>query len=181
MAKIIQYFTTWYRETKIIDKRFLKFLKYYLTQASLGAVAMLLVLILVDSLADAALAAGLGASVAIIFIHPSNPTARYRSLIGGHFIGIALGALFSALILSSPFSEYFATIPWISDICLGLSVGLMILTMAITNTEHPPAVGILLGVALQPWQWTTFVALVIAVFILAMIRWTFRAWLRDLV
>ena len=79
MSKIIQYFTTWYRETKIIDKRFLKFLKYYLTQATLGAVAMLLVLILVDSLADAALAAGLGASVAINLY-----TLQIRQGVTGH-------------------------------------------------------------------------------------------------
>ena len=181
MPRIIRYLTVLYGETKIIDNRFLKFLKFYLSQASLAAVSMLLVLILVDSMADAALAAGLGASVAIIFIHPSSPTAQYRSLIGGHFIGIALGALFSGLIFSSPISVYFTSIPWLSDICLGLSAGLMILIMAVTNTEHPPAVGILLGVALQPWQWTTFVALLMAVLILSAIRWIFRNSLRDLI
>ena len=181
MPRIIRYLTVLYGETKIIDNRFSKFLKFYLSQASLAAVSMLLVLILVDSMADAALAAGLGASVAIIFIHPSSPTAQYRSLIGGHFIGIALGALFSGLIFSSPISVSFTSIPWLSDICLGLSVGLMILIMAVTNTEHPPAVGILLGVALQPWQWTTFVALLMAVLILSAVRWIFRHSLRDLI
>ena len=59
MPRIIRYLTVLYGETKIIDKRFSKFLKFYLSQASLAAVSMLLVLILVDSMADAALAAGL--------------------------------------------------------------------------------------------------------------------------
>ena len=181
MSKIIRYFAVLCGEIEIIDSRFLKYLKYYLSQAGLATLSMLLVLILVDSLADAALAAGLGASVAIIFIHPSSPTARYRSLIGGHFIGIALGALFSGLIFSSPISVYFASTPWLSDICLGLSVGLIILVMAITNTEHPPAVGILLGLALQPWQWTTLATLIIAVILLSAMRWTFRGSLRDLI
>ena len=180
MEKILQYCTTWYRETKIIDKRFLKFLKYYLTQASLAAVAMLLVLILVDSLADAALAAGLGASVAIIFIHPSNPTGRYRSLIGGHFIGIALGALFSVLIFSSPMSENFATIPWLSDICLGLSVGPMILIMAITNTEHPPAAGTALGLMFQGFSLNTVAFIMVSALLLCIIRMILRPRLQNL-
>ena len=181
MLRIIQYFATLCVRNKILDNRFSKFFKYYLIQASLAAVSMLLVLLLVDSLADAALAAGLGSSVAIIFIHPSSPTGRYRSLIGGNSIGILLGALFSRLIFSSSVNAYFASNPWLSDICLAISVGLMILIMAITNTEHPPAVGILLGVALQPWKWEVFIVLFIAILILSAFRWTFRNYLRDLI
>ena len=181
MLRIIQYFATLCDRTKILDNRFSKFFKYYLIQACLAAVSLLLVLLLVDSLADAALAAGLGSSVAIIFIHPSSPTGRYRSLIGGNSIGILLGALFSGLIFSSSTNVYFASNPWLSDICLAISVRLMILIMAITNTEHPPAVDILLGVALQPWKWEVFIALFIAILILSAFRWTFRNYLRDLI
>ena len=78
MLRIIQYFATLCDRNKILDNRFSKFFKYYLIQACLAAVSMLLVLLLVDSLADAALAAGLGSSVAIIFIHPSSPRGHYR-------------------------------------------------------------------------------------------------------
>ena len=167
-------------DVQILDPRFSRYTHNYLIQASLAALSMLLILFLVDSLADAALAAGLGASVAIVFIHPASPTSRHRSLIGGHALGLAFGTAFSLFLFSSPLISLLGDMPWLFDVVLALSVGVMILVMAVTDTEHPPAVGTLLGVAIQPWHWETPAVLIAAVILLSVIRYVLQPHLRDL-
>ena len=55
----------------------------FVVQSGLATVVMLVALIFVDSLSNAAIAAGLASSVVIIFVNPSNRTARIRSVVGG--------------------------------------------------------------------------------------------------
>ena len=55
-------------DVEIIDPRFLRHSHIYLSQAFL---ATLTILLFVDSLADATLAAALGSSIVILFVHPS--------------------------------------------------------------------------------------------------------------
>ena len=126
------------------------------------------------------MAAGLGASVAIVFIHSASPASRYRSLIGGHTLGLVLGTTSSLFLFDSPLSSYLGGTVWLFDVVLALSVGLMVLLMAVTNTEHPPAVGTLLGVAIQPWRWETAGVLIGAVLLLSAIRFVFQPHFRDL-
>jgi len=62
---------------------------------------MFAVLLFVDSFSDAAVAAGLGASVFIIFVHPTSKSAAPRALLGGHFLALLVGSVFS-LVLFAP-------------------------------------------------------------------------------
>ena len=64
----------------IIDPKFSGNSRRYLFQAGLATLAMLALLLFIDSLSQAALAAGLGSSVIILFVHPSSRTATSRSL-----------------------------------------------------------------------------------------------------
>ncbi len=59
-------------DVEVLDPRFFRYSHRYLLQSGLAALAMLAVLLFVDSLADAALVAGLGSSVLIVFLHPSE-------------------------------------------------------------------------------------------------------------
>jgi hypothetical protein len=58
-------------------------------------VAMLAALLLVDSLSNAA---GLAASVVIIFINPYGRSAKLRAVVGGHGLALVLGSAFSFLL-----------------------------------------------------------------------------------
>ena len=66
------------------------------------------------------------------------------------------------------------------DLSLAVSVGLLILGMAITDTEHPPAAGTVLGMATRPWDTQTFMIIIGAVLLLAVIQRLLRSHLRDL-
>lgn len=165
---------------QVVDPRFIRYRYSYLAQSGLAVVAMLIILVFVDSLSDAALAAGLGSSLVIVFVHPSSNAARPRSLIGGHGFGLVVGTC-ALLLFLSPVGDFLEQTRVLFDLTLAVSVGALILVMAITDTEHPPAAGTVLGVAMQPWDPVRVAVIIAAVILLALIKWLFHNYLRDLI
>lgn len=164
----------------IVDPNFSRFFGRYLFQSLLATVAMLAVLLFVDNLSQAALAAGLGSSVVILFVHPSSHSASPRSLVGGHTMAVVMGSIFAILLFAAPVDAFLADMAALRNFTLAVSVGLLILGMAITDTEHPPAAGTVLGVATRPWELETFGIIIGAVVLLAVIQRILRPRLRDL-
>ena len=171
----------------IVDPEFSRSRRHYLAQAGLATVAMLAVLLLTDSLSDAALAAGLASSVIILFMHPSSRAATPRALVGGHLLALGVGSGFSLLLFSAngvPFLEGMAVIESVGllrALPLAASVGILILMMAMTDTEHPPAAGTVLGIASQVWDPFTTAVIIGAVVLLVCIKVVLHRYLRDLV
>jgi CBS-domain-containing membrane protein len=168
-------------EIEVVDPRFRRYWYSYLVQGALATAAMLVILLFVDSIADAALVAGLGSSVVILFVHPSASAARPRSLIGGHAVGLVVGVGCSFLVFSSPMGGFIEHSRFLSDLSLAISLGLVILIMAVTNTEHPPAAGTVLGMALQAFDPVPTVVFVVAIIMLSMIQYFLRSHLHDLI
>ena len=171
----------------ILDPEFSRSRSHYLAQAGLATIAMLAVLLLTDSLSDAALAAGLASSVIILFMHPSSRAATTRALVGGHLLALGVGSGFSLLLFSAngvPFLEGMAVIESVGllrALPLAASVGILILMMAMTDTEHPPAAGTVLGVASRAWDPFTTAVIIGAVVLLVCIKVVLHRYLRDLV
>ena len=149
-------------------------------QAVLATLAMSAVLLFVDNLSPAALAAGLGYSVVILFLHPSNHTTSPRALIGGHSLAPLLGSVFAVLLFSGPVETFLENLSAVRDLGLALSVGLLILAMAVTDMEHPPAAGTVLGIATRPWDLETVGIILGAVALLAAIQRLLRPRITDL-
>ena len=165
----------------VIDPKFSRHSRRYLFQAGLATVAMLALLLFIDSLSHAALAAGLGSSVIILFVYPTTPTATTRSLVGGHALALLLGSAFALLLFASPVESFLEDLSPVRNLSLAVSVGLLILAMAITDTEHPPAAGTVLGMATRPWELETASIIIGAVLLLAAIKYFLRSHLRDLI
>ena len=53
--------------------------------------------------------------------------------------------------------------------------------MAVTDTEHPPAAGTVLGMSTRTWGPEIFAVIVGAVLLLAIIKRVLRRYLRDLI
>ena len=166
---------------RVIDPQFSRHSHRYLTQAGLAALGMLAILVFVDSLSDAALAAGLGSSVVIVFIHPSSHAAQARSLIGGHGLAILVGSALSLVLFAAPVAEFLEDVSLVRDLSLAISVGVLILVMAVTDTEHPPAAGTVLGFSTRSWDPSTTVIIIAAVLMLALIKHLLSPYLRDLI
>lgn len=166
---------------RIIDPAFRPNSRRYLLQATLAALAMLAVLLFVDSLSQAALVAGLAASVVILFVFPTSHSATFRSLIGGHSLALVLGSAFSILLFAAPVESFLADLSAVRDLGFAVSVGLMMLVMAVTDTDHPPAAGTMLVVATRPWDLETVGILIGAVMLLALVKRLLNSYLRDLI
>ncbi len=167
---------------ELYDVRFFRRQKDYLWQSALAVVAILAVLLMVDSVADAALAAGLGASAVIVFVHPSSRGASLRNLIGGHSLGLLVGVVASLIMFESgwhPVPDEFSH--WIADIMAAGVLGVVIVLMAATDTEHPPAAATALGFALQSLAWQMVILFIVAVLVLALAKLALRNRLQDLI
>ena len=165
----------------LIDKSFIRDPKRYLIQSLLATVAMAIILHFVGFLARAAIVAALGSSTFITFAMPDSVTAQPRRLIGGHVVGLLSGFICYYAFLTGPLgeiSENLYSIIWIAG---ALSVGLSILVMTITNTEHAPAAGTALGIVAQEWSWQTIIFILVFAVSLAITRRLLRRYLKDLV
>ena len=60
------------------------------------------------------------------------------------------------------------------------AVGLAMLLMAFTDTEHPPAAGTALGMASREFDILIFLSIIGAVALLAVMKLAIRPYLRDL-
>ena len=63
---------------------------------------------------------------------------------------------------------------------MAFAVGLLILVMATTDTEHPPAAGIAIGMASRAWTPEVFGGILGALVLLGVIKLALRRHLRDL-
>lgn len=149
-------------------------------QAGMATLVMLAILAFVGSLSSAAIAAGLASSVVGMFISPSNRTARIRSIMGGHGLSLALGSIISVGLFVGPIHDALNDSQLLYDMSLAVAVGLSMLLMAITNTEHPPAAGTAMGMASREFDILVFLSIIGAVALLVVMKLAIRPYLRDL-
>ncbi len=139
-------------------------------QSILATLSVFIVLYFL-SLQHAVIIASIGATAFIVFTMPDNITAQARNVIGGQLVGLLYGFLFS--LIPQPTLIY-------SIIVYSLAVGATIFTMVVTNTEHPPAAGTALGVAMTGISLDVFIAVIISVILLSLIHRFFRSHMKDL-
>ncbi len=126
-------------------------------------------------------ATSLCASTGLILMAPHVPMARNRNLIGGYTIGICVGLLcfYSAISL-----QYFVpSLPLnhTAFIFGGIVVIITQLLMVIFNIEHPPAIGLSVGLILENWHLDSLIAIVICVICLAIVHQLLRKRIINLI
>ncbi len=158
-----------------IDKEFKKFWKNYVFQSIFATVVIFIILLSLNIRDDAVIIASLGATTFIVFAMPKDISAKTRHVIGGHIVGLICGAL-CAMIPHPAFLHH--TIA--SSMVCALAVGLSIFIMVVINTEHPPAAGTALGVAIQGLSLNITIAVIASAAILSLIHHFFKNRLKDL-
>jgi CBS-domain-containing membrane protein len=149
---------------------FRQFWGHYVLQSLLATLSVFIVLYFL-SLQHAIIIASIGATAFIVFAMPDNITAQARNVIGGQLVGLFFGFLFS--LFPQPALIY-------SIIVYSLAVGASIFTMVVTDTEHPPAAGTALGVAITGISLGVFIAVVMSIILLSLIHRFFKPYMRDL-
>jgi CBS-domain-containing membrane protein len=147
------------------------FWKNYLWQTACATAAVLVVLLILH-LERAVIISSIGATTFIVFMKPGNPFATARSVVGGYLVGALVG---------SAFAQFPHTTSWAAPVIYALAVGSALLLMAVTDTEHPPAAGTALSVAIagRTW-WAAAIASMTSALLLALFHRLLRPYLKDL-
>nr|WP_279230329.1 HPP family protein [Thermohalobacter berrensis] len=114
--------------------------------------------------------ASLGATTFIVFTIPSSYTSQSRNVIGGYIVGIIIGIIFHLLSLEMASLLKDMSIRVIYIFLGSIAVGITILLMTITNTEHPPAVGMSLGLVLSKWSYITIMTILFCVVFMWLVK-----------
>ena len=155
---------------KKIDSEFRQHWKNYVMQSILATLSVFIVLYFL-SVQHAVIIASIGATAFIVFAMPDNITAQARNVIGGQLVGLFFGFLFSLL----PHQNLIYSL-----VVYSLAVGATIFTMVVIDTEHPPAAGTALGVAITGMSLDVFIAVSMSVILLSLIHHFFKPYMRDL-
>jgi CBS-domain-containing membrane protein len=163
---------------KLFDQKLKHRLSRYVFQTFLATLAILSILLFLDVLKHTAIIASLGATAFIVFTAPKSYSSGARSLLGGYFVGILSGILCHYLALL--YGHHFADLKILYIVFGSLAVGISILLMVITDTEHPPASGIALGLVINQWSYLTILFVISGVLILYFVKKLLRSFLVDL-
>jgi len=155
---------------KVLDNGVKQYWKNYVFQ-SLFATAIMLVLLAFLTFRNIIIISSIGSSVFIVFAMPSTITAQPRNLVFGQIVGLISGTI-------GGFLTRIDFLPVI--LCYAFAVGLSVFLMVVTDTEHPPAAGTALGVAVMGFSLEAALLLIYAVTVLAFVRTVFKSKLRDL-
>ncbi|MFQ6101476.1 MAG: HPP family protein [Anaerolineae bacterium] len=165
---------------KVFDERFKDDKARYILQCTLATLSILIVLLILDAMTDAAIIAALGLSSFIAFTMPGAQVSRPRFMTGGYLVGAAAGGFCYYLSLIPSLTQL-PIIQEIHYIVFGaLAVGLAIFVMVITDTEHPPAAGLALGLVLDEYSHRTVAVVLVGVVTLSLIKAMLRPVLKDL-
>ena len=121
----------------LFDPRVKRHALNYAFQPVLATLALLTILLVGDVVLNAAIVVAMASTVFTIFVVPSSIASTSRRVVGGQGLFVTVAAL---------------------------TVGLSIVLMVLTNTEHPPAAGAALGLVIHDWSpWSVGVIIVSAV------------------
>ena len=157
------------------DHRIKKDWHKYLKQSFLAAILVLPLFFVLNIEKHSAIISTLGASIFIVFTVPHYSSSHPRRILGGYFFGSLIGitAYYSiALLYPLPYSPPFYFAP--------IATGIIILLMAVTSTEHPPAAGLAIGLIYNQWDLETLLTIWGSVIFLSLVRHFLEPWLINL-
>jgi len=128
----------------------------YITQATLASLALLAILLIEQGVSDGIIVVTIVSSTATVFVVPHSIASSPKRVIGGHVGSVLVGlALRGGLRLVTGAAV----------------VGLSVLVMATTNTEHAPAAGTAFGIIVVGLSFTFTAFILSAAVILSIVRY----------
>ena len=155
-----------------IDPKFKAHRLNYLAQSLMAILVVFVMSLFMDMFAHTTVIASLGATVFIVFTMPHKEVSRSRYLYGGYTIGLIAGECSTLLMVSD--------VVYMRSLVMALAVGLAIFLMVVTNTEHPPAAALALGVTVDGANLTSVIVIYSCLTIVLLGKWLMRRWLIDL-
>jgi len=165
------------KKFQLIDKKFKENKKKYIIQCLVAAGVMAIILVFLSALFNSVIIASFGSTCFIVFAMPYKHTSDNRVIIGGYIVGILTGVvMLTILSLLTPTVD----VTWLVNLFGAISIAVAIFVMVVTNTEHPPAAGVALGIVLKGIEPLGVVVLAIAIVLLVLTKFLFKKWMIDL-
>lgn len=152
----------------------------YVLQCGLATVSLVVILLVEDALLRAAIVVAVASTAFTIFVVPDSVAATPRKVVGGHAVAVAAGSLFSAILLIPAVDSASEDSRYIFDVLAAMSVGLGILVMVATDTEHPPAAGTALGLVIS-WSLSAVLFIMVSALVLSAVRLALRKKMVNLI
>ena len=165
---------------KIIDPKLKTKWPNFIFQCFLAITSIGIVLYFLDIIYQGAVVASFGATTFIIFVGPHHKRSCARTIIGSHIIGTAIGIFFYHIYSTEFLKNLFGDGNSDKIILGALAVGLSMFLMAITDTEHPPAAGLALGLVFNGFILNTIVVIFAGVLMLMLIKTILKKYLTNL-
>ena len=143
---------------------------HYIFQCALATISLIMILIVGNTLLRAAIVVGVASSAFTVFVVPNSVAATPRKVIGGHFVAGLVGAAISLLVQLPGIEAYTSETRYILEIAAALSVGVGIVLMVVTNTEHPPAAGTSMGLVIYGFDWSSVAFILASALLLSVVR-----------
>ena len=157
---------------KFLDVKVKKLWLRYLLQCLGATLVFILVLLSVDFVLNSGVVASIGATLFIIFTMPHTNRSKPRYILGGYTAGAVSGV--SIFLLLSAFGVT-------NHVLIGsIAVGVCMLLMVITNTEHPPAAAFAYGVGSAGLIYKEILFVYIVTILLLIFKRIAKKWLIDL-
>jgi len=163
----------------VIDKQVSDNLEQYIKQCLMATGVIIAVIASFDIVEQTVIIATLGATTFIVFAMSHSYASDPRRIYGGYAIGILIGIVvyYLEMLLMMIDPRGFEGINLFLG---GLAVGASIFLMVFTNTEHPPAAGLSIGLLFNPWTIETIIVIIFAIVFLNSAKYLLRNWLIDL-
>lgn len=126
-------------------------------------------------------ASSLGSSAFLAFVAHDTAMAKARRIISGYVIGVVVGILGSyTLFLVSHCIGFHCLVGQYDVLIAAATAAVTMITMVLFASEHPPAVGIAIGLVLRQWDFGILILVAITVIIIAVAKSILRPWLKNL-
>ncbi len=122
--------------------------KRYVVQSVLATLTIAGVIAVQDSVSNVALTSAMAASAFIVFQMPHSHFARPRRVIGGHCVAVVVD-LGAAIAVHSVLGQGNES-GLVTDMSAAVALGVSLLAMAMTDTEHPPGAATVVGIVFSP-------------------------------
>ena len=164
----------------LADRRLVTRSRSYAFQSALATLSLLAIVVVKDVVLNVAIVVAMASTVFTIFVVPDSVAATPRKVIGGHVAGVIAGSIIVALLGIPDISTIVDSSPHIRNAVAALTLGLSMVLMVITDTEHPPAAGAALGLVIHGWSWSSIGVIIIGAVALSAIRIALRPRLVNL-
>jgi len=156
---------------KKITREFRAHAKNYILQCLLATITVFIVLYIL-TLENVIIVASMGSTAFVVFALPKSVSAQSQSVIGGNIVGLLCGTLCSLITVQNEL---------LTLVIYAIAVGLSIFIMVVINTEHPPASGLALGVAISGYSLKIAVTVITFSILLSAVHVIFKDRIRNLV